>query len=197
MKRKDFLTASGRAALGFSLLPFAPCSAGTQLFARPKDRTPWETLLADLEKQIPGLMAEAKTPGLSIAIIRDAKVLWRRGFGVRDSAAKEPVDNDTVFEACSVSKTVFAYAVLKLCERGVINLDTPLTKYTSERFLEGDPRLDLITARHVLSHTTGFPNWRSEAAPLKIQFTPGEKFSYSGEGYSYLQSVVMHLTGHV
>jgi len=48
-------------------------------------------------------MAEAKTPGLSIAIIRDAKVLWRRGFGVRDSAAKEPVDNDTVFEAASVS----------------------------------------------------------------------------------------------
>ena len=197
MKRRGFLTAGSRAALGFSLLPFAPCSAGTQLFARPKDRTPWETLLADLEKQIPGLMAEAKTPGLSIAIIRDAKVLWRRGFGVRDSASKELVDNDTVFEAASVSKTVFAYAVMKLCEKGVINLDTPLTKYTSERFLEGDPRLDLITARHVLSHTTGFQNWRSKAEPLKIHFTPGEKFSYSGEGYSYLQSVVTHLTGHV
>jgi CubicO group peptidase (beta-lactamase class C family) len=96
-----------------------------------------------------------------------------------------------------VSKTVFAYAVMKLCEKGVINLDTPLTKYTSERYLEGDPRLDLITARHVLSHTTGFQNWRSEAEPLKIQFTPGERFSYSGEGYSYLQSVVTHLTGHV
>jgi CubicO group peptidase (beta-lactamase class C family) len=197
MKRKEFLTASSRAALGFSLLPFAPCSAATQLFAKPKDRAPWETLLADLEKQIPGLMAEAKTPGLSIAIIRDAKVLWRRGFGVRDSASKEPVDNDTVFEAASVSKTVFAYAVMKLCEKGVINLDTPLTKYTSERFLEGDPRLDLITARHVLSHTTGFQNWRSDDEPLKIHFTPGEKFSYSGEGYSYLQSVVTHLTGKV
>jgi CubicO group peptidase (beta-lactamase class C family) len=197
MRRKEFLTASSRAALGFSLLPFAPCSAGTQLFAKPQDRAPWETLLADLEKQIPGLMAEAKTPGLSIAIIRDAKVLWRRGFGVRDSASKEPVDNDTVFEAASVSKTVFAYAVMKLCEKGVLNLDTPLTKYMSERFLEGDPRLDLITARHVLSHTTGFQNWRSQDEPLKIQFTPGEKFSYSGEGYSYLQSVVTHLTGHV
>jgi CubicO group peptidase (beta-lactamase class C family) len=197
MKRREFLTASNRAALGFSLLPFAPCSAGTQLFAKPKDRAPWETLLADLEKQIPGLMAEAKTPGLSIAIIRDAKVLWRRGFGVRDSASNEPVDNDTVFEAASVSKTVFAYAVMKLCEKGVIDLDTPLTKYTSERFLEGDPRLDLITARHVLSHTSGFQNWRSKEEPLKIHFTPGEKFSYSGEGYSYLQSVVTHLTGKV
>jgi CubicO group peptidase (beta-lactamase class C family) len=197
MKRREFLTTSSRAALGSSLLPFATCSAGTQLFARPKDRTPWETLLADLEKQIPELMAETKTPGLSIAIIRDAKLLWRRGFGVRDSASKEPVDNDTVFEAASVSKTVFAYAVMKLCEKGVINLDTPLTKYTSERFLEGDPRLDLITARHVLSHTSGFQNWRSKKEPLKIHFTPGERFSYSGEGYSYLQSVVTHLTGKV
>jgi CubicO group peptidase (beta-lactamase class C family) len=197
MKRRAFLTASSRAVLGFSLLPFAPCSVGPLLFARPKDRTPWETLLAELEKQIPELMAEAKTPGLSIAIVRDAKLFWRRGFGVRDSASKEPVDHDTVFEAASVSKTVFAYAVMKLCEKGVINLDTPLTKYTSERFLEGDPRLDLITARHVLSHTTGFPNWRSEKEPLKIHFTPGEKFSYSGEGYSYLQSVVTHLTGRV
>src|SRR5438876_4692583 len=195
MKRRGFLTAGSRAALGFSLLPFAPCSAGTQLFARPKDRTPWETLLADLEKQIPGLMADAKTPGVSIAIIRDAKVLWRRGFGVRDSASKEPVDNDTVFEAASVSKTVFAYAAMKLCEKGVIGLDTPLTKYAPKPFLEGDPRLELITARHVLSHTTGFQNWRSEKEPLKIHFTPGEKYLYSGEGYSYLQSVVTQVTG--
>jgi len=64
-----------------------------------------------------------------------------------------------------------------------------------EKFLEGDPRLDLITARRVLCHTTGFPNWRSDKEPLKINFTPGERFSYSGEGYSYLQSVVARVTG--
>jgi CubicO group peptidase (beta-lactamase class C family) len=73
----------------------------------------------------------------------------------------------------------------------------PLTKYTSERFLKGVPRLDLITARHVLSHTSGFQNWRSTEEPLKIHFKPGERWSYSGEGYSYLQSVVTHLTGKV
>ena len=142
-------------------------------------------------------MEEAKVPGLSIAIIKDGKLFWRGPFGVKDSASRESVDNDTLFEAASVSKTVFAYAVMKLCERGVMNLDTPLTKYTTERFLEGDPRLDLITARHVLSHTTGFQNWRSKEKPLQIRFTPGERFSYSGEGYYYLQSVVTHLTGHV
>jgi CubicO group peptidase (beta-lactamase class C family) len=197
MKRRAFLTASRRAVLGVSLLPFAPCSVGPLLFARPRDRAPWESLLAELEQQIPELMAEAKTPGLSIAIIRDAKLFWRRGFGVRDSASKAPVDHDTVFPAASVSKTVFAYAVMKLHEIGVIDLDTPLTKDTPARFLEGDPRLDLITARHALSHTSGFQNWRSREEPLKIHFTPGEKFFYSGEGFSYLQSVVTHLTGKV
>jgi CubicO group peptidase (beta-lactamase class C family) len=74
----------------------------------------------------------------------------------KDFVSRAPVDHDTVFEAASVSKTVFAYVVLKLCEKGVLDLDTPLTKYTPDRFLEGDPRLDLITARRVLSHTTGF-----------------------------------------
>jgi CubicO group peptidase (beta-lactamase class C family) len=96
----------------------------------------------------------------------------------------------------SMSKPVFAYAVMKLCERGVLSLDAPLTKYTPERFLEGDPRLDLITARHVLSQTAGFQNWREEGdGQLKIYSTPGERFQYSGEGYSYLLSVVTHVTG--
>jgi CubicO group peptidase (beta-lactamase class C family) len=84
--------------------------------------------------------------------------------------------------------------VLKLCERGVLDLDTPLTRYTSSRFLQGDSRFDLITARHVLSHTTGLPNWRSKSQPLALAFTPGERWSYSGEGYSYLQSVITELT---
>ncbi len=96
-----------------------------------------------------------------------------------------------------MSKPVFAYAVMKLCERGIIHLDTPLSSYTAERFLTGDPRLDLITARHVLSHTCGFQNIRSATSPLKIHFKPGEKWQYSGEGYAYLQSVVTKLVGRV
>jgi len=132
-----------------------------------------------------------------MALVADAKLRWRGAFGFKDVTSKAPIDHDTIFEAGSVSKTVFAYAVLKLCDKGVLNLDTPLTKFTPDRFLDGDPRLDLITARHVLSHTTGFQNWRSSKEPLAIHFQPGERWDYSGEGYSYLQSVVTHLTGHV
>src|SRR5262249_25961442 len=152
-------------------------------------------LIASLEKQIPKLMEEAKVPGLSIAIIKDAKLLWRRGFGVKGVTSQEPVDDDTLFEAASTSKPIFAYLIMMLCQKGVMDLDTPLTKYTSELFLKDDPRLNLITARHVLSHTSGFQNWRTKEQPLKIHFKPGEKWSYSGEGYSYLQSIATHLTG--
>jgi len=195
MRRRDFLVESSRVALGLSVLPLVACSRGNQPTDRLQDGIPWKPLVADLEKQIAQMMTEAMVPGLSIAIINDGKLLWRRGFGVRNSATNEPVDNDTVFEAASTSKPVFAYAVMKLCEKGVMNLDTPLTHYTSERFLQGDPRLDLITARHVLTHTTGFPNWRSKEDPLQIAFTPGSQWAYSGEGISYLQSVVTHLMG--
>ena len=75
-----------------------------------------------------------------------------------------------------MSKPVFAYAVLKLCEMGLLDLDTPLTRYTPERWVPNDPRLDLITARHVLSHTSGFQNWRASGTPLSIDFTPGARW---------------------
>ncbi|MPY89065.1 MAG: serine hydrolase [Luteitalea sp.] len=209
MRRREFLVGGSRAALSVSLLPLVACSQDDQRSAELEQSAPWEILIADLETQIPQLMEEAIVPGLSIAVIKDGTLLWRRGFGIKDSESNEPVDSGTIFEAGSVSKPVFAYAVMKLCEKGVIGLDTPLTEYISERFLvdtvvpegkglvevEGDPRLKLITARHVLSHSSGFQNWRSEKEPLKIHFTPGEEYLYSGEGYSYLQSVVTHLTG--
>jgi len=86
--------------------------------------------------------------------------------------------------------------VMKLCENEMLNLDAPLEKYVREPLLEGDPRLDLITPRRVLSHTTGLPNWRSDEQPLKISFQPGEKWSYSGEGYYYLQTVVSACAGY-
>ena len=142
-------------------------------------------------------MRDATVPGLSIALVQGGKLLWTRAFGVQSTATKAPVEEDTIFEAASVSKTVFAYAILKLCDKGTLVLDQPLTKYVPWRFLEGDSRLDQITARHILSHTGGFQDWRSGDHPLKIHFTPGEKFMYSGEGYFYLQSVLTHLTGRV
>jgi len=74
-------------------------------------------------------------------------------------------------------------------------LDVPLTTYLPKPFVEGDERLAKITARIVLSHRTGFPNWPADDGSVSIYFTPGERFSYSGEGYIYLQRVVEKITG--
>lgn len=201
--RRGFCLATGRAALGLPFLTLAGCSGG-QAPAGGTSAVPstvageWGPLIQDLEKRVPALLAEAKSvPSVSLALVADAKLLWRGAFGVKDFASKAPVDHETVFEAGSVSKTVFAYVVLKMCEKKILDLDTPLTKYTSERYLKGDPRLDRITPRHILSHTGGFQNWRSPKDPLMIQFSPGERWDYSGEGYSYLQLVVTQLTGHI
>ena len=157
----------------------------------------WKAWIRSLETRIPRVMRETAVPGCSVVLIRDAKIYWRGGFGVRDAETRQPVDADTVFEAASASKPLFAYVVMKLAEQGVIDLDAPLTRYTKNRYVPNDPQLDLITARQVLKHSTGFPNWRSADEPMRVNFTPGSKFGYSGEGYCYLQSVVTELTGHV
>jgi CubicO group peptidase (beta-lactamase class C family) len=183
--RREFLARGGSAALGLWLAPAT------------RQTPAWRTAVRDLEQQIPDLMRQYAVPGASAVVIRDGALVWRRAFGVADTVSKAPVTPETIFSAGSMSKPVFAYAVMQLCDKGVIGLDTPLTKYTPDRYVKDDPRLDLITARHVLSHTSGFQNWRSDTDPLRIHFPPGQRYLYSGEGYSYLQSVVTHLTGHV
>jgi len=151
--------------------------------------------IQQLEKDIPELMKKDGVPGLSIALIRGGKTTWVHGFGIKEARTGQPVTDETVFEAASLSKPVFAYGVLKLVEQGKLGLDVPLTTYLPKPFVAGDERLAKITARIVLSHRTGFPNWPADDGSVSIYFTPGERFSYSGEGYIYLQRVVEQITG--
>jgi len=151
--------------------------------------------IMQLEKDVPDLMKKDGVPGLSMAVIRGGKTTWVHGFGIKEATTGQPVAVETVFEAASLSKPVFAYGVLKLIEQGKLGLDDPLTNYLPKPYIAGDDRLVKITARIVLSHRTGFPNWRGDDGLLPIYFTPGERFSYSGEGYIYLQRVVEQITG--
>jgi len=150
---------------------------------------------AKLEAAIPELMRKAGVPGMQIALIQNGKTTWLGDFGIKNASTGQQVTDETIFEAASLSKPVFAYGVLKLVEEGKLNLDAPLTGYLPKPYIEGDERLKLITARIVLSHRTGFPNWRGKGNALTIRFTPGERFSYSGEGFVYLQKVVEQITG--
>jgi len=148
-----------------------------------------------LVRDMPELLQRAPTPGAAIAVVHGPEVVWAGAFGAKDRATGEPVTLDTVFEAASLSKPVFAAVVLRLCERGLLELDTPLSDYLPEPYLPDEPRLGRITARMVLCHTTGFPNWRRNGEPLRVEAEPGSRFGYSGEGYVYLQRIVERRTG--
>jgi CubicO group peptidase (beta-lactamase class C family) len=150
---------------------------------------------ARLATDIPVLMQKAGVPGLSIAVIRNGKTVWTEAFGIRNEETKKPVAHDTMFNVGSLSKPVFAYGVLKLVDAGKLKLDEPLAPYLPKDFIVDDPRFNQITARIVLSHRTGFPNWPGDGKPLAIHFTPGEKFSYSGSGMVVLQKAIEKITG--
>ena len=121
-----------------------------------------------LQADIPKLMQQADVPGFAIALIQDGRPLRIYNFGFKNAETKQPVTDDTIFEAASLSKPVFAYAVLKLVDQGKLGLDVPLTTYLPKPYIEGDPRLEKITARIVLSHRTGFRNWRGDGNPLAV-----------------------------
>ena len=174
---------------GMAIVLAVVAVAGVETRAQDADAT-----IARLQKDIPGLMNDAGVPGMAVVVLRDGKIRWAQDFGVKNVKNPARVDDGTVFEAASLSKPVFAYAVLKLVDQGKIGLDVPLTTYMPKPYIEGDARLEGITARIVLSHRTGFPNWRN-GNTLTIHFTPGERFSYSGEGFVYLQKAVEQIEG--
>ena len=138
---------------------------------------------------------ELNIPGLSFALINEGEVVYHNTFGYSNKEEKSQVTNKTIFEAASLSKSVFAFFVMSYVEQGVLNLDRPLYKYLPYQDIESDERYKQITARMVLSHRSGFPNWRENEpdGKLKIIFEPGTDYEYSGEGYQYLAMVLKHI----
>lgn len=143
-----------------------------------------------LDKFIQKSLDSLKIPGLSIAVINDANMVYHRTFGVKNLETGIKIDSNTIFEAASLSKPLFSYFVMKQIEKGIIGLDDPLYKYMPHPAIkDNDKRYELITPRMVLSHTTGFLNW-SVNKPIEIKFTPGTDFSYSGEAHQYLTALL-------
>ncbi|MBZ0114445.1 MAG: serine hydrolase [Thermoanaerobaculia bacterium] len=155
-----------------------------------------EPTLSSLADDLPGLLELSGVPGLAIAVVQDGELVMNEGFGVTDSDpdSGRQVTSDTIFEAASLSKAVVALRALQLVDAGSLNLDRPLSEIMPFDDVQDDPRVDTITARHILTHSTGFPNWRHDQ-PLTMSFDPGTEFSYSGEGFVLLGRVLEHLTG--
>lgn len=183
--RREFAAWSGAAAAGLLLGPGARRLAAST----PAASSAWEPS-ASLLRDLPRLLELAMVPGIAVSVIEAGRT-WQRGFGLACREPERPVASATVFEGASLGKPVFAAAVLKLRDAGAIDLDRPLHDYL--RLPDADARVRRITARHVLSNTTGLANWRLEPGPLRPEFDPGKRFTYSGEGFFYLQRVLEHL----
>lgn len=144
-----------------------------------------------LDNHIQQAIDSIKIPGLSIAIVNQDKIVYHNTFGVTNIKTKEAVSKQTIFEAASLSKPVFAYFILKMVEKGEIALDKPIYPYLESIFPDGVIAPDsfeaykTLTPRIILSHGTGIPNWVNNS-PITIAFTPGTDFSYSGEAYQHL-----------
>lgn len=150
---------------------------------------------ADFLSRLPDIMEIAGVPGLSMSVVQDGRIAWTHYRGVMDATTNQPVSADTLWPAASLSKPAFAFAALHLVDEGKLDLDRPLKSYVPDHAPD-DPRGNKITARLVLSHSSGLRNWRQRAdQPLVPDFEPGARFQYSGEGIYYLQRAVEHITG--
>lgn len=154
-----------------------------------------EVLADSISSFLSSQMQSLNVPGVSVAIINDGKVVYHLVKGYADIDKKENVTSRTIFEGASLSKPLFAYFIMGFVEEGKLNLDKPLYEYLPNEDIAYDERYKKITARMVLTHTTGFPNWREdhEEGKLFISFEPGSAFQYSGEGYQYLAKVLAHI----
>jgi CubicO group peptidase (beta-lactamase class C family) len=145
------------------------------------------------------LMQDAFIPGLSVAFISPDKKIETHAVGVTNLELKSPITPETQFWACSLSKPLFTYLVIKLIQEKQLGegfgLDTPLPWDESVLGLQEDKKS--FTVKMILSHMTGLPNQGVvlKDDPIFKGFKPGELFRYSGEGYGYLQKIIKKHTG--
>ncbi|MBM3121777.1 MAG: beta-lactamase family protein [Chloroflexi bacterium] len=170
-----------------------------------------------LDQLVPSLLEEHNVPGAAVSLVLDGKVAWSAGYGLADRALGVPVTADTVFQVASVSKAVTAWGVMRLVERGLLNLDAPVERYLTRWHLPAsDYDASGVTIRRLLSHTAGlsvggFPGYPPDqtlpsleeslsgnnrgAGVVRIAMEPGAQWSYSGGGYILLQLIVEEVTG--
>ena len=129
-----------------------------------------QTRLERFEKQVDDLRTLLKIPGMSAVIIKDQKVSWAKGFGFADLENRIPATPDTLYHIASLTKTFAATLIMQLVEQGKLDLDEPMSHYSS------DFKDDSVKIKHLLSHTS--------------EGTPGEHYQYSGNRYDYLTAVI-------
>lgn len=162
-------------------------------------------------------MAYYKVPGLSIAVVKNGAVLWAKGYGTADTQTNSLVNEQTLFQAGSISKPIAALAALKLVDEGKMDLDTDINQYlTSWKVPESEfTSSEKVTLRRLLTHTAGmtvhgfpgyeqtdtFPsdievlNGKGNTGAIYVDTFPGAINRYSGGGYTIMERAVEDISG--
>ncbi|HST23035.1 MAG TPA: serine hydrolase domain-containing protein, partial [Blastocatellia bacterium] len=153
-----------------------------------------------IDAEVERLITKGRVPGLALALIQNGKPVYVKSYGLRSVEKNQPLETDTVMYGASLTKLIFAYFVMQLVDEGKINLDQPISAYLKKPLpdypkyadLAGNPRWRSLTARMLLDHTPGFPNFRflNPDGKLDFKFDPGTRYAYSGEGINLLQFVL-------
>ena len=188
-----------RSVLGLALaipLAFVGCATRLASEALPSSRM--------IDATAHTLMQREHVRGLALAVIDDGQVVHVAAYGIRN-AAGDPLTTETVMYGASLTKTAFAYLVLQLVDEGRLDLDAsiadllprPLPEYDDYHDLAGDARWKALTMRILLTHTSGFANfrWLEDDGKLRFHYDPGTRYGYSGEGFYVAQLVLEQALG--
>ncbi|SMO89955.1 CubicO group peptidase, beta-lactamase class C family [Fodinibius sediminis] len=173
---------------------------------------PVDTFTQQLDVRILSLMDWYNIPGTSIALIQDRKLVWSNAYGYADIKQQKKMTLDAICRTESISKSVTAWGVMKLVERGLINLDDPVQQYLRNWSLpESEYNLNDVTIRKLLSNSSGIPlgSLGEEYSPdsekpslrqylskeVQLTYEPGSNFEYSNPGFNLLELLIEEVTG--
>lgn len=177
-------------------LPLGGCTTRPTIDALPDTAT--------IDSAADALMQRDQVQGLALAVIDNGAVVHVAAHGIRN-AAGDPLTTETIMYGASLTKTAFAYLVMQLVDEGRLDLDAsianllprPLPEYDDYPDLANDERWKELTLRILLTHTTGFANfrWLEDDGKLRFHYAPGTRYGYSGEGFYIAQLVLEEALG--
>lgn len=149
---------------------------------------------AKLHQQIDKMLVQHGVSTAAVGVLREGKLVFEHYQG---DAGGVPANAETRFDVASITKTIAAETLLRMVADGKVGLDEPLSTYWVDPDVAADPRHRLLTPRMILTHRSGFPNWRFLRPGSKLAFErePGSSYGYSGEGFNYLWRAMERKSG--